>query len=279
MMGSEICALKGDHRVRSAVRLAEGVAVEAQHHRPDPFDRLNRNPVVYAPPDELFPIRFKALMSVFLGDDLTQLIRFDLIKTRQGDRCLRDILLITEDSIGFSENRFKTRVKMGKRLAVQAFDIFADEAIGGGADHRRMDDDVIEIAFFRLLLELAHRRAFDVEHPHRISPGEGVLRFDIIDRPPSVFIDDDSIRLEIGQGVPDHRKGAVAQNVQLHEPRKLASVLLPHQKRIPVAGTGDRGVCDDRLRRDDDSAGVGSDLFRKTCQMIGDGPDRPPIGI
>ena len=103
------------------------------------------------------------------------------------------------------------------RASAESPHVLLDVGVGGGADHRGMDDEMIEVPSPRLSLELAHRRRLRVEHADRVACRHEPLRGRVVDGVPRPLVDlEPGVPFHGLDRVPDHGERAVSQEVHLH---------------------------------------------------------------
>ncbi len=189
----KIGGLERDPGKAGAVGLAEGVARKAHHHLPDLLDLFIFDTVGAGAGDKPLPVIAQLADLVFFGQNLAQPVGFDVVETGDGHGGFGDILLVDHDAVGLVENIRQQRMDRFPPAAAQAADVLADEGVGRRSDDAAVDDDVLEIADLRFLLQQTRGRALDVEAAHGVPGSDGALSGRVVFRLPFAFVKTDTV--------------------------------------------------------------------------------------
>jgi len=133
-------------------------------------------------------------------------------------------------------------------------DVFPDKIISRRPDNAAVDNQVLKIAYGRLLLKLPHGRAFDVKTSHGPALGHGLLGGKIIFRFPGDFIKRYAVFADIFYRIPDHPQAAVAKKIDLHQSSRFGAILFPLNNWYALGRPFHGNIPVNGLGRDDHSA-------------------------
>ena len=252
------------------MRLAEGIAVEGKHHVPE----LARVAVVdargRAAREEAALEVLEGASLALLGEDLAQAVGQHGVEARRRHGHAGNVLLVHHDAVGLPQRLLDGGGQAAPAATVEAAQVLVYPLVGRRPDDGAGRDEVPVIDPAHLEEELPHRRRLDVEDPHapprldqvaRRGVGVGALEIPREGRRCGV------VAHQI-DAVPQHREGAVAQEVYLDESRAFGPVLFPGEDGEARGRGLDMAVVGDRPRRDDDAPRVGADV-------AGHSPDHP----
>ncbi len=279
VMGFQIGRLKRYPGIGGTVGLAEGIAVKAHDHAPDPVPVRIPDPPGTGAGCKSPEIIRQLTHPVLFGHHLAQAVGFRVGKSGHLHGHPGDILLVDHQAVGFRQNIRHQGMNRRPCTPMEPPDIFLDHLVGGRPDDGRMDHQVLEIADAGLLLQKAHGRAFDVEAAHGPSfckhlPG-GRIRF----RSPAVLIEYSAVLPHIGNSIPYHPQAPVAQQINFYQACRLHRVLFPLNNGHAFGSGFHRHISIDTLRGDDHTPGVHGQIPRQPGDPPGDGQYfRPGFG-
>jgi hypothetical protein len=223
---------------------------------------------------------------VLLADDLAQLVPLEGGETGQGHRHLGDLLLVDGDAVGLAEHLAEQRMQGAPGLAAHAGDELEDEGVGRRPDDRGGDHQVLEeVARLRPRVvephpfqQLPGGRALDVEAAHRLAAAQQLPGLFVLQGLPGGVADlDPGVLLHRRKGVADDGEGAVAEDVDLHQPGGLGLVLLPLDERQPFGGDLHRHVAADLVGDDHQPAAVQGEVTQLPVEPPGNAEDGLPV--
>ena len=112
----------------------------------------------------------------------------------------------------------------------------------------------------RLDLQETHGRAFNIEDAHRVAAREKIDGGPVVDRAPVSRIERQIVFAYVGHGIPHHGKGAVPEEINLHEAGLLRPVLVPGYHPNAVARLLDGDMVGQPVGNDDETAGMGAEV-------------------
>ena len=188
---------------------------------------------------------------------------------------LHHLLLVDDDAEGLLEDRLQLLVRVPARLvagiaAELALAIDRDVGHGAGTVERHEGDDVLEPVGLHLDQRLAHAGGFHLEHAHRLAALHRRVGRRVVEGQRGEIDDDAALRQKVGAAA-QHRQGLEAEEVELHEARRLDPFHVelghPHPGlRVAVERHElfQRPVADDHARR------VSRGVAVQTLELLGD---------
>ncbi len=226
---------RGVHEVgeRHAVALGEAVVRERLHLRVDLVGDVAGDAALGHAGVEPLAQALHPLHRALRAHRLTQLVGLGRREAGHVDRHLHQLLLEQRHAERLAERVLEQRVEVGDRLlAVAAADVGVHRAALDRArpDQRHLDHEVVEAARLEARQRGHLGARLDLEHAHRVGPAQH--RVDV------VLLGDrrqvDLIAAVLGDqvdGVVQRRQHPEPEQVELHQPRRGAVVLVPLQHR------------------------------------------------
>ena len=235
MVGLEVGRLVADQRIGGGVALVEAVACELVDLVEDRRSLVLLDAVLLCALDEARALRVHLRLDLLAHGAAQQVGAAERIAA-QHLRDLHDLLLVDHDTVGFLQDSFQQGMKVvWFFLAVLALDVARNVFHRTGPIERHHGDDVLEAVRLHLAQHVAHAVAFKLEHTGAISPGQQLETLTIVERQ---LGDIDLVATDEVAGLLDHRQRLEAEEVELHEPRRLdpLHVELGGWQRLPAVG-------------------------------------------
>ncbi len=218
MVGLEIGGLVADQRVSCGVGLVEAVTRELVDLIEDRRGLVRLHVVLLGALDEERPLGVHLRLDL-LAHGATQQVSAAQRVAAQHLRDLHDLLLVDHDAVGFLQDPFQQRMQVIRLLlAMLALDVARDVLHRAGAVERHHGNDVLEAVGLHLAQHIAHAVAFELEHPRSVAPGEQLEGLSVVERQ---FRDIDAVLADEVASLLDHRQSLQAEEVELHQARRL----------------------------------------------------------
>ncbi len=161
------------------------------------------------------------LLGVLLAHRAPQQVRAAKAVARHDLRDLHHLFLIDDDALGFGQDVVDGRVD-GFQIAEAVLDlaIGRDVLHRAGTVQRHQRYDILDAGRLHASQRIHHAAGFHLEHRDRLRTGVERIGYRVIQRD-QVDIDRHPPRRQKVQRVPDHRQRLQAQEVELHQPRRL----------------------------------------------------------
>ena len=278
IVGPQVAGVLRDADVGTGVPLAEAVAGKGEHHRPHLHRHLRVAAQRRRAGEEFSRVGGELLGRPLLGERLAQAIARRQRHAGERGADIDHVLLEHHHAERLGQRIPQDGIEWRVWRAMQPLEVDADVAVGGGADDAGVEHQQLEGVGARLDAQDPRRRALGVEDTHRLPGAEeragrlvllGIAG-GVVDLPPGA----DPHRLD---RVADHRQRAVAQQVDLHQPRIFGAVLLELDHRHRKVGGAveclgrpfQRHKVSERTGDDHHAAGMQREMPRHPDQRLG----------
>ncbi len=237
-MGFQVSGLIGHHGIAGRVRFIERIVRAWFDPAPDLLGDLFGNAVFETAVDEFLLGSHHQVLDL-LADGFAQRIGFGHGKTGQFLGDLHGLLLIKNDAVGRTEDRFQFRMQIGwDRQSILAFDKLGNKLHRSGAVERHHGDDVFELRGLELFQITLHARAFQLEHAHGVAALQQGKCLFVVHRD---FLGVDALMLHqinARQGVFDDGQVFQAQKIHFQKPHIFDGMqfILGHQAVVVGGG-------------------------------------------
>ena len=159
---------------------------------------------------------------------------------------LQHLLLVDDDAVGLLQDRLQHGMEIVDRLlAVLPVDVGRDVVHGARPIERGHGHDVLEAVGLQPLQALADTGAFQLEHADRVRLRQQLVGLAVVERDLQEIDVDAAAALDQGHGLLQHGERLEAQEVELHEARRLHQlpiVLRDGEARLGIAVEGNELV-------------------------------------
>ena len=185
---------------------------------------------------------------------------------------LQHLLLVDDDAVGLLQDRLQHLVQaVDGLLAVLPVDVGRDVVHGARPIERGHGHDVLEAVGLEALQAVAHAGTFELEHADRIGPGEQLVGLAIVERDLGEVDVDAAAALDELHGLLQDRQGLEAEEVELHQARRLDQlpvVLGDGEARLGIAVERDELV--ERPVADHHAGRVRRGMAIEALELLGD---------